>query len=302
MAFNGLGTFLRAYNWQTDAANGIKVDASRMDGEFDNFATGLSTCITKDGQTTVTANIPMNSKKFTGLADGSASGDSCTYGQLSANIAGITELSAGDTTLTATAFNQILVQNTTTTVGTLTLPLLSTTTNTKSITFVNLHATDSHVVQRQGSDTITSITGTGQTSITVKPGETLILMSSGSTGVWFAIDGSAILDDEAGAGPFGSLRNTTNFYQKFPGGLIMQITRKIAPAGGSDSFSWPIAFPNDCLAAQATYSGFGSGVGLANIDVLNTATAATNLTTTGGIVYNRYAGADQIVSVVGWGY
>lgn len=85
MAFNGSGTFNRLYNWATDDGNGINIEASRMDGEDDGFATGLSNCITKDGQTTITANIPFNSKKITGLANGSARTDSIVLGQVQDN-------------------------------------------------------------------------------------------------------------------------------------------------------------------------------------------------------------------------
>jgi hypothetical protein len=46
-----------------------------MDAEMDGFATGLSTCITKDGQTTVTADIPFNNKRLTGVADATADTD-----------------------------------------------------------------------------------------------------------------------------------------------------------------------------------------------------------------------------------
>jgi hypothetical protein len=80
--FNGSGTFERTYDWTTDEGNGINIEAPRMDTEDDGFATGLSTCITKDGQTIVTANIPMNSKKFTGLTVGSARTDSISLGQV----------------------------------------------------------------------------------------------------------------------------------------------------------------------------------------------------------------------------
>jgi hypothetical protein len=59
MAFNGSGTFNRLYDWTTDRDNSIKILASRVDDEDDGFATGLSTCITKDGQTTTTALIPF---------------------------------------------------------------------------------------------------------------------------------------------------------------------------------------------------------------------------------------------------
>lgn len=69
MAYNGSGTFSRLYNWVTDRNNGIKILSDRMDAEFDGIATGLSNAICKDGQTTITASIPFNNKKITGLAD-----------------------------------------------------------------------------------------------------------------------------------------------------------------------------------------------------------------------------------------
>ncbi len=73
--YNGSGTFLRIYDWTDDAANAIPITASRMDGDSDGFATGLSTAITKDGQTTVTANLPMSNFKHTGVGTGSSRTD-----------------------------------------------------------------------------------------------------------------------------------------------------------------------------------------------------------------------------------
>ena len=69
MPFNGSGVFQRVRNWVADAAAGIKIRADYHDSEDDGFAAGLSNCITKDGQTTITQNIPFNSKRITGLAD-----------------------------------------------------------------------------------------------------------------------------------------------------------------------------------------------------------------------------------------
>jgi hypothetical protein len=82
MAFNGTGTFVRLYNWVTDKTNSVPITSSKMDEEQDGIATGLSNCITKDGQTTITANIPMNSKKFTGLTVGNARTDSISLSQV----------------------------------------------------------------------------------------------------------------------------------------------------------------------------------------------------------------------------
>lgn len=82
MARNGTGTFVRLYNWVTDKTNSVPITASRMDAEFDGMATALSQSIAVDGQSTVTANIPMASHKFTGLSVGNARTDSLTLGQV----------------------------------------------------------------------------------------------------------------------------------------------------------------------------------------------------------------------------
>lgn len=70
--FNGAGTFVRTYSWANDKTNGVNITASRFDTEDSGFATGLSTCICKDGQQTTTAIVPF------------AVGVSCTAGSISA--------------------------------------------------------------------------------------------------------------------------------------------------------------------------------------------------------------------------
>lgn len=82
MAFNGAGVFARLYNWITDRDNAVKINATRMDAEMDGFATGLSTCITKDGQTTITANLPMSTYRHTGVGNASARTDYAATGQV----------------------------------------------------------------------------------------------------------------------------------------------------------------------------------------------------------------------------
>ena len=81
MSFNGSGVFNRLYSWANDAAANIKIRADRMDNEMNGMATGLSTCITKDGQTTVTANLPMATYRHTGVGDGAARTDYTSVGQ-----------------------------------------------------------------------------------------------------------------------------------------------------------------------------------------------------------------------------
>ena len=61
---------------------GTAISSTVENAKNTETATGLTTCLLKDGTQTVTANIPMSSFKFTGLAAGSASGDSLRYEQV----------------------------------------------------------------------------------------------------------------------------------------------------------------------------------------------------------------------------
>lgn len=81
MSFNGSGTFVINSSGQPVSANTL-IEASVFNAFTADIATGLSTAITKDGQTTVTANLPMAGYKFTGLGAGSANGHSLRYEQL----------------------------------------------------------------------------------------------------------------------------------------------------------------------------------------------------------------------------
>jgi hypothetical protein len=87
MPYNGSGIFVRLYNWVTDRANNIDVSADRTDAEMDGMATGLSTCITKDGQQTITNDIPWANHKITGLKTGTVRTDAANVGQVQDSVA-----------------------------------------------------------------------------------------------------------------------------------------------------------------------------------------------------------------------
>ncbi len=74
MPFNGSGTFTKAVDWATEAAS-PPVSISNLDTSEADIATGLSNCITKDGQTTITSAIPFNDKRITGLGNATADAD-----------------------------------------------------------------------------------------------------------------------------------------------------------------------------------------------------------------------------------
>lgn len=86
MPFNGSGVYQRVFNWVTDKNNSVNITASRMDIEDTGFATGLSTCILKDGTQIVTADIPFNGHKITGLANGALATDAINLGQAQGSV------------------------------------------------------------------------------------------------------------------------------------------------------------------------------------------------------------------------
>jgi hypothetical protein len=81
MAFAS-GVFTRLYNFVADAAASIPAQPARFDAELNGIATGLSTCLLRDGTQTVIANIPMSGYKFTGLGAATGTGQAVIYDQL----------------------------------------------------------------------------------------------------------------------------------------------------------------------------------------------------------------------------
>lgn len=75
MSFNGNGVFLINTAGQP-VVSGTTISSSVFNALTADLAAGLSNCMTKDGQQTITANIPMGGFKFTGLASGAAATDS----------------------------------------------------------------------------------------------------------------------------------------------------------------------------------------------------------------------------------
>ena len=94
MPFNGSGTYSAPADpgGFNPASSGGTLDPTNWNTLLTDLATALSTAICKDGQTTVTANIPMSSKKFTSLAQGVSAQDSIRFDQV---------LPAGQTSLAA---------------------------------------------------------------------------------------------------------------------------------------------------------------------------------------------------------
>lgn len=97
MSFNGSGTFLINSAGQPVVTNTI-ISSTAFNALTADLATGLSTCLTKDGQTTPTANIPLGGFKLTNVGAPTLSGDALSFG----NAATVSTLTAtGASTLAA---------------------------------------------------------------------------------------------------------------------------------------------------------------------------------------------------------
>ena len=81
---------------------GTVISSTAFNALTADLATGLSTCMLKDGTQTMTANVPMNSFKFTGLAAGTTAGDSVRYEQLTLPTQGTLQSTGSGTSVTFT--------------------------------------------------------------------------------------------------------------------------------------------------------------------------------------------------------
>lgn len=81
MPFNGSGTF-QTYTPGTPFITGTVISSTVANAVNTDVSTGLSTCVTRDGQSPWTANIPAGGFKITGLGAGTAAGNSLRYEQV----------------------------------------------------------------------------------------------------------------------------------------------------------------------------------------------------------------------------
>lgn len=100
MSYNGSGTFVINSAGQP-VVTGTVISSTAFNALTADLATGLSTALTKDGQTTPTANLPMGTFKFTGLSAGSAATDSANIAQVQNSFGSFLTVSGTDT-ITAT--------------------------------------------------------------------------------------------------------------------------------------------------------------------------------------------------------
>jgi hypothetical protein len=99
MSFNGSGTFLINTAGQP-VVSGTVISSTAFNALTADLATGLSTCLTKDGQTTPTANIPMGANKITGLGAGTDATDAANLSQVQSTVVKLIGSVSGTDTIT----------------------------------------------------------------------------------------------------------------------------------------------------------------------------------------------------------
>lgn len=93
MSRNGAGVFtLPAASFPAVAST--LIESAKFNANMNDIEAALTGSIAADGQTTITADLPMNSHKLTGLSAGSNSGDSVEYAQFAAKRSQLLSVSA----------------------------------------------------------------------------------------------------------------------------------------------------------------------------------------------------------------
>ena len=101
MSYNGSGTF-NINSAGQPVVSGTVISSTAFNALTSDLATGLSTALTKDGQTTPTANITLGGYKITNLAAGTAASDAVRFSQLQGGSTSTYITAAGADTITGT--------------------------------------------------------------------------------------------------------------------------------------------------------------------------------------------------------
>ena len=202
MSFNGSGTFVINSTGQP-VVTGTVISSTAFNALTADLATGLSTALTKDGQTTPTSNLPMGTFKFTGLSAGSAATDSANIAQVQNSFGSFLTVSGTDTitatvspSLTAYAAGQMfafVAANTNTGAVTINISSLGakaiTKTGNTALTAGDLTANYLFVVVYDGTQfQVVGVSATTFTNLTISGVLTLsgagVQLTSSGTGAW----------------------------------------------------------------------------------------------------------------------
>jgi hypothetical protein len=87
MPYNGSGVYSVPFNFVQDAANGIKILASRQDAQWADMVGAFNNCLTRDTQGKPTQAFDANNFKIINQANGSSPQDAVSFNQLAGIVA-----------------------------------------------------------------------------------------------------------------------------------------------------------------------------------------------------------------------
>lgn len=90
MAFNGAGTYNPLTPPDFPAVAGQVILASAYNNQINDMATALSLCVARDGQSTMTGTLNMNSHKIANVTAATLATDAPNYGQVVPLVGGVT--------------------------------------------------------------------------------------------------------------------------------------------------------------------------------------------------------------------
>lgn len=200
MSYNGTGTFNINTAGQP-VVTGTTITSTAFNLLTADLAAGLTTAITKDGQTTPTANIPMGTYKITGLGAGTAATDAAQYGQLQAGATQIATI-LGTDTLTGSLTPPLSAYAT----GNL-FSFVAVNTNTGAVT-INLNSLGAKSITKQGTTPLVAgdlvsgqvylIEYDGTRFQLINPSAGVLAVSNGGTGQTSYTNGQLLIGNSTG--------------------------------------------------------------------------------------------------------
>lgn len=145
--WSGSGTVTLTRDFTDDAANTINAEAARVDENFEDVRGAIENCIAKDGQNTVTGNIPFGGRKITGYGTTSVPSASSDVPAI-LNIQSLTGVWAGTGGGTANAQTLTPSPAITTYVAGMTFYFIAGSTNTTTTPTMNVSAVGAKTIKK----------------------------------------------------------------------------------------------------------------------------------------------------------
>jgi hypothetical protein len=284
MSYNGSGTFIINSTGQPVVANTV-ISATVFNALTADLASGLTNCITKDGQSTPTANIPMGSNKITGLANGTLIGDAANLGQVQSTAAKLISITGTDTvlgtmspTLTAYAAGQLFY-------------FVASGANTGAVT-LNIDALGAKNITRDGSTALAAgDINSGEIVVVIYDGTRFQMINAANSFGNTTINGTLTVTGNTGLQANVSVTSALSVGGTFAVTGAATLGSTLAVTGKSDLPTVSTASANAAVAVITDLSAAGASITSANVGtaVITTGTV-TNLTATSASVASVNAG------------